>query len=138
MAKLRPGQMIEYLADVSSPPNQKGIRGQTKIIDRDIPMWTAKFLLRGGQIRPYDPASPLQLEEEKPKETEKGPDGPAEVPGPASTKVKPERRTNSNGQRKGTDEHPGPKGAGEGDREADQSRDHGIKSAKRKTSGGGD
>jgi len=83
---LRPGDTIEYLDDVSSPPNQKGIRGQTKIIDRDIPMWTARFLLRAGKIRPYDPASPLQLEEE---ETEKGPDGPAEVPGPASTKVKP-------------------------------------------------
>ena len=68
---LRPGETIEYLADVSSPPDQKGIRGQTKIIDRDIPMWTARFLLRAGKIRPYDPASPLQLEEEKPKETEK-------------------------------------------------------------------
>lgn len=97
---LRLGDTIEYLADVSSPPNQKGIRGQTKIIDRDIPMWTARFLLRGGKIRPYDPASPLQLEEE---ETEKGPDGPAEVPGPdseLSIKVKKERRTKTNGRRK--------------------------------------
>lgn len=64
---LRPGDTIEYLADVSSPPNQKGIRGQTKIIDRDIPMWTAKFLLRGGKVRLFDPASPLQLEEEETK-----------------------------------------------------------------------
>lgn len=86
---LRPGDTIEYLDDVSSPPDQKGVRGQTKVIDRDIPMWTAKFLLRGGKIRPYDPASPLQLEEE---ETEKGPDGPAEIPGPA----KKERRIKSN------------------------------------------
>ena len=91
---LRPGDTIEYLDDVSSPPNQKGIKGQTKIIDRDIPMWTAKFLLRGGKIRPYDPASPLQLEEE---ETKKGPDSPADVTGQASTKVKPERRTKTNG-----------------------------------------
>ena len=71
---LRTGDTIEYLADVSSPLNQKGIRGQTKIIDRDISMWTARFLLRGGKIRPYDPASPLQLEEE---ETKKSPDVPA-------------------------------------------------------------
>ena len=94
---LRPGDTIEYLEDVSSPPNQKGIRGQTKIIDRDIPMWTARFLLRGGKIRLYDPASPLQLEEE---EIKNGPDGPAEAAGPASTKVKPERRTKDNGRRK--------------------------------------
>ena len=94
---LRTGDMIEYLADVSSPPNQKGLRGQTKIIDRDIMLWTAKFLLRGGKVRLYDPASPLQLEEE---ETKKDPDDPAEVPGPASTKVKKERRTSTNGQRK--------------------------------------
>jgi len=94
---LRPGDTIEYLVDVSSPPNQKGIRGQTKIIDREIPLWTAKFLLHGGKVRPFDPASPLQLEEE---ESEKNPDGPAEVPGPASTKVKKERRTKTNGQRK--------------------------------------
>ncbi len=92
---LRTGDTIEYLADVSSPPNQKGIRGQTKIIDRDIMLWTAKFLLRGGKIRLYDPASPLQLEEE---ETKKDPDDQAELPGPANTKVKKERRTN--GQRK--------------------------------------
>jgi len=65
---LKPGDTIEYLDDVSSPPNQKGSRGQTKVIDRDIPMWTAKFLLRGGKIRPYDPASPLQLEDEENKE----------------------------------------------------------------------
>ena len=128
-----PGDTIEYLADVSSPLNQKGIRGQTKIIDRDIPMWTARFLFRGGKVRLYDPASPLQLEEEKPKETKKGPDGPAEVSGPASTKVKPERRT-TNGQRKRTGEQPGPKGTGESHGETDQSRDHGIKSTKRKTS----
>ena len=96
---LRTGDTIEYLADVSSPPSQKGIRGQTKIIDRDIDMWTARFLLRGGQVRLFDPASPLQIEEE---ETEKGPDGPAEI-GPdaeAGTKVKKERRTKTNGQRK--------------------------------------
>ena len=97
---LRTGDTIEYLADVSSPPNQKGTRGQTKVIDRDISEWTAKFLLRGGKVRLYDPASPLQLEEE---ETGKGPDVPAEVPGPGSetsTKVKKERRTKINGQRK--------------------------------------
>ena len=107
---LRPGDTIEYLVDVSSPPNQKGIRGQTKIIDREIPLWTAKFLLHGGKVRPFDPASPLQLEEE---ETEKSPDGPAEVPGPdteAGTKVKSatadkkERRTKTNGQRKSNSE----------------------------------
>ena len=85
---LRPGDTIEYLADVSSPPSQKGIRGQTKIIDRDIPLWTAKFLLDGGLIRPFDPASPLQLEDE---ETEKSPDGPAE---------KKERRIKTDGRRK--------------------------------------
>lgn len=103
---MRPGDTIEYLADVSSPPNQKGIRGQTKVIDRDIPLWTANFLLRGGMIRPFDPASPLQLEEE---ETEKGPDESAEVPGPDSeTKTKgksaaadkKERSTSNNGQGK--------------------------------------
>ena len=103
---LKIGDTIEYLADVSSPLNQKGIRGQTKIIDREIPLWTAKYLLRGGKVRPYDPASPLQLEEE---ETKKDPDGPAEVPGPdteAGTKAKSaaadkkERRTKTNGQRK--------------------------------------
>jgi len=118
MAKLVPGQTIEYLADVSSPPNQKGIRGQTKIIDREIPMWTAKFLLRGGLIRPYDPASPLQLEEE---ETKKGPDGPAKEPGPASTK--PERRTSSNGRK------------AKSHSEADQKSDHGIKPAKGRAPG---
>ena len=97
---LRTGDTIEYLADVSSPPSQKGIRGQTKIIDRDIDMWTARFLLRGGQVRLYDPANPLQLEEE---ETEKGPAGPSELPGPdseKSTTAKKERRTETNGQRK--------------------------------------
>lgn len=97
---LRPDDTIEYLVDVSSPPNQKGIRGQTKIIDREIPLWTAKFLLRGGLIRPFDPASPLQLEE---KETEKSPDVSAEVLGPdivTSTKVKKERRTKDNGRSK--------------------------------------
>ncbi|MFB0523918.1 MAG: hypothetical protein ACETVZ_00130 [Phycisphaerae bacterium] len=111
---LRPGDTIEYLADVSSPPSQKGIRGQTKVIDRDISMWTAKFLLRGGKIRPFDPASPLQLEE---KEPEKGPVGPAEKPGPESvtgTKAKKERRTETNGRGKihsETDQagDPGPK-----------------------------
>jgi len=119
---LRPGDKIEYLADVSSPPNQKGIRGQTKIIDREIPMWTARFLLRGGLIRLFDPASPLQLEEE---ETKKGPDGPAEAAGPASTKVKKERRT-TNGQRTSS------RGTGESHVEANQIRDHGIKSPKRR------
>jgi len=102
---LRIGDTIEYLADVSSPLNQKGIRGQTKIIDREIPLWTARFLLRGGKVRLYDPASPLQLEEE---ETEKSPDEPAEVLGqdaPGSvteteTKAKKERSTNNNGQGK--------------------------------------
>jgi len=97
---LRIGDTIEYLADVRSPPNQKGVRGQTKVIDRDIPLWTAKFLLRGGLIRPFDLASPLQLEEE---ETEKGPDGPAEIPRPDSEEsntAKKERRTKDNGQRK--------------------------------------
>jgi len=97
---LRLGDTIEYLVDVSSPPNQKGIRGQTKIIDREIPLWTARFLLHGGKVRPFDPASPLQLEEE---ETEKSPDDPAEHSEPASeisTKVKKERRTKTNGQRK--------------------------------------
>jgi len=97
---LRLGDTIEYLVDVSSPPNQKGIRGQTKIVDREIPQWTANFLLRGGKVRLFDPASPLQLEEE---ETEKSPDGPAEHSEPASeisTKAKKERRTKTNGQRK--------------------------------------
>lgn len=101
---LRPGDTIEYLADVSSPPNQKGIRGQTKIIDRDISMWTARFLLRGGKIRPFNPASPLQLEIE---ETKEGPDDSTEHSEPASeptsepkTKAKTERRTKTNGQRK--------------------------------------
>ena len=56
---LKIGDTIEYLADVSSPLNQKGIRGQTKIIDREIPLWTARFLLHGGKVRLYDPASPL-------------------------------------------------------------------------------
>ena len=138
MVKLRPGQTIEYLADVSDPPNQRGIRGQTKIIERDIPLWTAKYLLDGGQIRPYDPASPLQLEEEKPSEKKKGPGGPVEAPGPANTKVKTERRTNSNGQRKETNERPGSEGAGKSDREADQKRDHGIKSSKRRGTDRGD
>lgn len=95
---LRPGDTIEYLADVSSPPSQKGIRGRTKVIDRDIPLWTAKFLLDGGLIRPFDPASPLQLEEEK---TGEGPDGPAEKPGPDSvtgTKAKKERRIKTDGR----------------------------------------
>lgn len=126
-----PGDTIEYLEDVSSPPDQKGIRGQTKIIDRDIPMWTARFLLRGGKIRLFDPASPLQLEEE---EIKKGPDGPAEVPGPTSTKIKKERRTSSNDQRKGTGESSG-ESHGESDREGNQARDHGIKSPKRGSSG---
>lgn len=130
---LKPGDTIEYLEDVSSPSNQKGIRGQTKIIDRDITMWTAKFLLRGGKIRLYDPASPLQIEEEKSRKKKKGPDGPVEAPGPANTKEKPERRTSSNDQRKRTNVRPGSEGTGESDREADQSRDHGIKSTKRKT-----
>jgi hypothetical protein len=117
MVKLVPGQAIEYLVDVGSPPNQKGIRGQTKIIGRNIPMWTAKFLLRGGQIRPYDPDSPLQLEEEKPGKKKKGPDGPAESPGPASIKVKTERRTSNDGQRKTNNEanqtgDPGPEKPG--------------------------
>ncbi len=94
---LRPGDTIEYLADVSSPPSQKGIRGQTKIIDRGITMWTARFLLRGGKVRLYDPASPLQIEEE----IKKGPDGPAEAAGPASTKINTERRT-TNEHRKST------------------------------------
>jgi len=109
---LRPGDTIEYLVDVSSPPNQKGFRGQTKIIDREIPLWTAKFLFHGGKVRLYDPASPLQLEEE---ETEKSPDGPAEVPtvpaapgpdteagtkGKSAAADKKERRTKTNGQRK--------------------------------------
>ena len=97
---LRPGDTIEYLADVSSPANQKGIRGQTKVIDRDIPLWTANFLLRGGMIRPFDPASPLQIETE---ETKKGPDEPAEAPGPVTetkTKSKKERSTSTNGQGK--------------------------------------
>jgi len=124
-AKLQPGQTIEFVVDVSDPPNQRGIRGQTKIVERDISLWAAKYLLDGGQIRPYDPASPLQLEEEKP-EKKKGPDGPVEAPGPASTEVKKERRTND--QRKRTDTR---QGAGKSDREADQSRDHGIKSTKR-------
>lgn len=126
---LRPGDTIEYLDDVSSPPDQKGIRGQTKIIDRDIPLWTARFLFRAGKVRLYDPASPLQLEEE---EIKNGPDGPADVPGPASIKVKPERRTSSNG-RKGTRE----KGTRKILSEADQSRDHGIEGSKRKTPGRG-
>lgn len=107
---LRPGDTIEYLVDVSSPPNQKGFRGQTKIIDREIPLWTAKYLLHGGLIRPYDPASPLQLEEE---ETKEGPDGQAEVSGPdapgldsvTGTKAKKERRTKTNGQRNQTGDH---------------------------------
>ena len=93
------GETIEYLVDVSSPLNQKGTRGQTKIIDRDIPLWTANYLLRGGMVRLYDPASPLQLEEEK---TKKSKDIPAKVSGSnivagTGTKVKKERRTN--GQR---------------------------------------
>lgn len=107
---LRPGDMIEYLDDVSSPPNQKGYKGQTKVIDRDIPMWTAKFLLRGGKIRPYDLASPLQIETEKTKES---PDDSVDVPSPDSVtssvpsstggksiKAKKERRTAANGRRK--------------------------------------
>ena len=101
---LRPGDTIEYLADVSSPPNQKGIRGQTKVIDRDIPLWTAKFLLDGGLIRPFDPASPLQLEEE---ETRESPDGPAEKPDPDSetgTEAEKERRTKTDGRRKAISE----------------------------------
>jgi len=129
---LRTGDTIEYLTDVSSPPNQKGIRGQTKIIDRDISLWTAKFLLRGGKVRLYDPASPLQLEEE---ETEKSPEGPAEVPGQdteAGTKVKSatadkkERRTSTNGQRKVISK-------------TDQAGDHGPKKPdpKRRTGSGG-
>jgi len=89
---LQIGDTIEYLADVGSPPSQKGIRGQVKVIDRDIPMWTAKFLLRGGKIRLYDPASPLQLEEE---ETKEDPAGPESV---ISTKAEKERRTKTNGQ----------------------------------------
>lgn len=93
---LRPGDTIEYLADVSSPPSQKGIRGQTEIIDRGITMWTARFLLRGGKVRLYDPASPLQLEEE----IKKGPDGPAESAGPASTKIKSERGTTNEHRKK--------------------------------------
>jgi len=100
---LRPGDTIEYLKDVSSPPSQKGFKGQTKIIDRDIDIWPANFLLDGGMIRLYVPSPPLQIEEEKPKETEKAPDGPAEIPKPASvinTKVKKERRTKDNGRRK--------------------------------------
>jgi len=135
---LRLGDTIEYLVDVSSPPNQKGIRGQTKIIDREIPLWTARFLLRGGKVRLYDPASPLQLEEE---ETEKSPDGSAEVPGPgapgpdteAGTKAKSatadkkERRTKTNGQRKSTNKR-------------NQTGDHGPKKPdpqRRGGSGGG-
>ena len=76
MTKLRPGDTIEYLVDVSSPPNQKGIKGQTKVIDQDIPMWTTKFLLRSGKIRPYDPASPLKIEIEKTPETMESSDVP--------------------------------------------------------------
>jgi len=124
---LRIGDTIEYLADVSSPLNQKGIRGQTKIIDRDIPLWTAKFLLRGGTVRLYDPASPLQLEEE---ETEKSPDGPADIPGPVTeteTKAKKERRTKTNDRRKKIDE-------------GNQTGDHGPKKPdpKRRAGSGGD
>jgi len=134
---LRPGDTIEYLVDVSSPPNQKGIRGQTKIIDREIPLWTAKFLLHGGKVRPFDPASPLQLETE---EIEKSPDGPADVPGPdteAGTKARPtngeqakpaaadkkERRTKTNGQRKSNSER-------------NQTGDHGPKKPDPKRRGG--
>ncbi len=103
---LRSGDKIEYLADVSSPPSQKGFKGQTKIIDRDITLWAAKFLLVGGLLRLFVPAPPLQLEE---KETKKSPDGPADVPGSdtdAGTKTKSaaadkkERRTKTNGRRK--------------------------------------
>jgi len=96
---LRTGDTIEYLVDVSSPLNQKGIRGQTKVIDRHIPLWTARYLFRGGKVRLYNPASPLQLEEEKTKD---GPDGPAEIPGPDKkiSTGKKERRTEANGQRK--------------------------------------
>lgn len=97
---LNPGDTIEYLDDVSSPPNQKGIRGQTKVIDRDIPLYTANFLFRGGKVRLFDPASPLQLEEE---ENKNGPDGPAEMTGPESakeTKDEKERRPDTNGRRK--------------------------------------
>ncbi len=86
---LRLGDTIEYLVDVSSPPNQKGIRGQTKIIDREIPLWTAKYLLHSGMVRPFDPTSPLQLEEE---ETGKDPDVP--------DKTKKERRIKTDGRRK--------------------------------------
>ncbi len=119
---LRPGDTIEYLADVSSPSSQKGIRGQTKIIDRGITMWTARFLLRGGKVRLFDPASPLQLEDE----IKKGPDGPAEAAGPASAKIKPERRT-TNEHRKATGER-------------NQTSDHGPKKPdpkRRAGSGGG-
>lgn len=95
---LRIGDTIEYLVDVNRPPTQKGIRGQTKIVGRDIEEWPANYLFRGGQVRIFNPDSPLQLEEEKSK---KGPDGPGKKSEPdsaAGTKVKPERRTKTNGR----------------------------------------
>ena len=97
---LRPGDTIEYLADVSSPPNQKGIRGQTKVIDRDIPMWTAKFLLRGGKVRPFDPASPLQIETEEGPETSTKARPPHGRQAKSATADKKERRTRTNGRGK--------------------------------------
>ena len=61
------GDTIEYLARVDSPPNQKGVPGQTKIIGPDIPLWTANYLLRGDIVRLFDPANPLKIQIEKKK-----------------------------------------------------------------------
>jgi len=68
---LKAGDTIEYLAKVTSPASQKGIIGQTKVVDRDITVWTANYLLRGNYVRIYNPSSPLKIKKEKSERSSK-------------------------------------------------------------------
>jgi len=70
MIKFKPGDVIEYLANVTYPASQEGKIGQTKTVDRDISVWSANYLLRGNVVRLFNPESPLQIvSDKKTKET---------------------------------------------------------------------
>ena len=48
------GDTVEYLADVSSPPAQKGARGEQRIVGETIEKFAARYLLKGGQVKKID------------------------------------------------------------------------------------
>ena len=51
---LHKGDTVEYLADISSPPAQKGARGEQRIVGETIDTFAARYLLKGGQVKKVD------------------------------------------------------------------------------------